>query len=123
VFDWHKEVPWTNNGTEQVIGRMKMRSRTVRGYKSWQGMWAALCSWLGPVLLSKLLLGRGTSCLLPFPEIHPPLMLQTLSDSGIDFSHRNCYHYAIMLSGKFARKQSKGLFVKKPRNGGSVTSL
>ena len=41
VFDWHKDVPWTNNGTEQVIGRMKMRSRTVRGYKSWQGMWAA----------------------------------------------------------------------------------
>jgi transposase-like protein len=42
VFDWDKDVPWTNNGTEQVIGRMKMRSRTVRGYKSWQGMWAAL---------------------------------------------------------------------------------
>ena len=42
VFDWQPDVPWTNNGTEQVIGRMKMRSRTVRGYKSWQGMWAAL---------------------------------------------------------------------------------
>jgi transposase-like protein len=42
VFDWDKDVPWTNNGTEQVIGRMKMRSRTVRGYKSWQGMSAAL---------------------------------------------------------------------------------
>ncbi|MFC1923621.1 transposase [Chloroflexota bacterium] len=42
VFDWHKDVPWTNNGTEQAIGRMKIRSRTVRGYKSWQGMWAAL---------------------------------------------------------------------------------
>jgi len=42
VFDWDKDVPWTNNGTEQVIGRMKMRSRTVRGYKSWQGMLAAL---------------------------------------------------------------------------------
>ena len=41
VFDWHKDVPWTNNGTEQIIGRMKMRSRTVRGYKSWRGMWAA----------------------------------------------------------------------------------
>ena len=41
VFDWHKDVPWTNNGTEQAIGRMKMRSRTVRGYKSWQGMQAA----------------------------------------------------------------------------------
>lgn len=42
VFDWQSEVPWTNNGTEQVVGRMKIRSRTVRGYKSWQGLWAAL---------------------------------------------------------------------------------
>jgi len=42
VFDWQPEVPWTNNGTEQIIGRMKMRSRTVRGYKSWSGMKAAL---------------------------------------------------------------------------------
>ena len=42
VFDWDKDVPWTNNRTEQVIGRMKMRSRTVRGYKSWLGMQAAL---------------------------------------------------------------------------------
>ena len=41
VFDWHKDVPWTNNGTEQAIGRMKMRSRTVRSYKSWHGLWAA----------------------------------------------------------------------------------
>jgi transposase-like protein len=42
VFDWQKDVPWTNNGTEQAIGRMKMRARTVRGYKSWPGMEAAL---------------------------------------------------------------------------------
>jgi hypothetical protein len=42
VFDWQKDVPWTNNGTEQAIGRRKMRSRPVRGYKSWQGMEAAL---------------------------------------------------------------------------------
>jgi len=42
LFAWQKDVPWTNNGTEQVICRMKMRSRTVRGYKSWQGMWNAL---------------------------------------------------------------------------------
>jgi transposase-like protein len=41
VFDWDKDVPWTNNGTEQAIGRMKMRSRTVRGYKSWPGAEAA----------------------------------------------------------------------------------
>ncbi len=42
VFCWQKDVPWTNNITEQAIGRMKMRSRTVRGYKSWSGMHAAL---------------------------------------------------------------------------------
>ena len=37
-----EEVPWTNNRTEQAkvvgscptIGRMKMRARTVRGYKT-----------------------------------------------------------------------------------------
>lgn len=48
--DWHKycafqsepEVPWTNNPTERAIGRMKMRARTVRGYKSWSGMQAGL---------------------------------------------------------------------------------
>ena len=35
-------IPWTNNGTEQVIGRMKMRARSVRGYKNWQGMQSGL---------------------------------------------------------------------------------
>jgi hypothetical protein len=42
VFDWEKDVPWTNNGTEQVIGRMKMRTRIVRGYKTESGMLAGL---------------------------------------------------------------------------------
>jgi hypothetical protein len=42
VFDWQNDVPWTNNGTEQVIGRMKMRSRTIRGYKSKAGMLSGL---------------------------------------------------------------------------------
>jgi transposase-like protein len=42
VFDWQPDVPWTNNPTEQVIGRMKMRARTVRGYKSWPGMVSGL---------------------------------------------------------------------------------
>lgn len=42
VFDWQKGVPWTNNGTEQVIGRMKVRSRTVRSYKTEEGMLNAL---------------------------------------------------------------------------------
>lgn len=31
-------IPWTNNLSEQAIGRIKMRARTVRGYKSSSGM-------------------------------------------------------------------------------------
>ncbi len=42
TFQSEPEVPWTNNSTEQAIGRMKMRARTVRGFKSWQGMQAGL---------------------------------------------------------------------------------
>ena len=38
VFDWISGTPWTNNLTEQAIGRMKIRARTIRGYKSEQGM-------------------------------------------------------------------------------------
>jgi hypothetical protein len=38
VFDWQPGVPCTNNPSEQVIGRMKIRARTVRGYKNWPGM-------------------------------------------------------------------------------------
>ncbi len=48
--DWHRfcafqsepQLPWTNNATERAIGTMKMRARTVRGYKSWHGMHAGL---------------------------------------------------------------------------------
>jgi len=42
TFTWQNGVPWTNNGTEQVIGKMKLRSRTVRGYKSKAGMLSGL---------------------------------------------------------------------------------
>jgi transposase-like protein len=42
LFDWQPDVPWTNNATEQVIGRMKVRSRTVRGYKTKPGMLSGL---------------------------------------------------------------------------------
>lgn len=42
VFDWQPDVPWTNNPTEQGIGKMKMRARTVRGYKTWPGMSSGL---------------------------------------------------------------------------------
>jgi transposase-like protein len=44
VFDWQGDVPWTNNLAEQAIGRMKMRARTVRGYKNWPGMASGLMS-------------------------------------------------------------------------------
>ena len=42
TFQSEPEVPWTNNATERAIGRMKMRARTVRGYKSWPGMESGL---------------------------------------------------------------------------------
>ena len=42
VFDRQPDVPWTNNPTEQAIGRMKMRARTVRGYKTWSGIASGL---------------------------------------------------------------------------------
>lgn len=42
TFQSEPEVPWTNNATERAIGRMKMRARTVRGYKSWPGMHSGL---------------------------------------------------------------------------------
>jgi hypothetical protein len=35
LFQTEPAVPWPYNATEQAIGRMKMRARTVRGYKSW----------------------------------------------------------------------------------------
>lgn len=38
TFQSEPQVPWTNNATERSIGKMKMRARTVRGYKSWPGM-------------------------------------------------------------------------------------
>jgi hypothetical protein len=42
VIDWQPEVPWTNNATERTIGKMKIRARTVRGYKNWSGMQSGL---------------------------------------------------------------------------------
>lgn len=38
TFQHEPAVPWTNNLSEQAIGRMKMRARTVRGYKTPLGM-------------------------------------------------------------------------------------
>lgn len=42
TYQYETDVPWTNNVTEQAIGRMKMRARTVRGYKTWKGMQSGL---------------------------------------------------------------------------------
>jgi hypothetical protein len=41
-----QDVPGTNNRTEQAIGRWRVRSKSVRGFKSWAGMEAAfwVCS-------------------------------------------------------------------------------
>lgn len=42
-------IPWTNNRTEQIIGRLKSRAQRVRGYKSSQGQlmgsWVASQFW------------------------------------------------------------------------------
>lgn len=50
TFQSEPQIPWTNNVTEQAIGRMKMRARTVRGYKSWNGMQAGLLLAGSPVI-------------------------------------------------------------------------
>jgi len=42
VFLTINGMPLTDNGTEQVIWRMKMRSRTARGYKTEPGMLVGL---------------------------------------------------------------------------------
>lgn len=32
------DIPWTNNRTEQAIGKMKLRAKTTRGHKIKTGM-------------------------------------------------------------------------------------
>ena len=32
------DVPATNNATERAIGRWRIRSRSVRGFKTWSGL-------------------------------------------------------------------------------------
>ena len=32
------DVPATNNATERTIGRWRVRSRSVRGFKTWSGL-------------------------------------------------------------------------------------
>ena len=38
AFTKESDIPWTNNRTEQCIGRIKHRAKRVRGYKSEPGM-------------------------------------------------------------------------------------
>jgi hypothetical protein len=38
LFLEQDDVPVTNNATEWVIGRWRIRSRSVRGFKSWSGL-------------------------------------------------------------------------------------
>ncbi len=37
-----QDGPLTNNGTEQAIGRCKVRSRSMRGFKTWSGVEATM---------------------------------------------------------------------------------
>jgi len=43
-------IPWTNNRTEQIIGRLKNRAKRVRGYKTTDGLlagsWVASQFWI-----------------------------------------------------------------------------
>ncbi len=38
LFLEQDDVPATNNATERTIGRWRIRSRSVRGFKSWSGL-------------------------------------------------------------------------------------
>ncbi len=74
------EIPWTNNGTEQVIGRMKMRARTVRGYKTWPGMQTGLMlAGTKSELIVELV--ADIPFVPPISLTRPPLMLQTLKSA------------------------------------------
>jgi|GEM_PF-579007 len=74
---------WTNNGTEQAIGRMKMRSRTVRGCKSWPVIWAALML-AGLVWPGEMGIVRRAQRWHQFSPIHQPCMLQPPESSTLD---------------------------------------
>lgn len=45
----HRQIPLTNNGCEQAIGRFKVRSGSVRGFKSRAGVEAAMLLCTGPL--------------------------------------------------------------------------
>jgi transposase-like protein len=50
LFLEQDEVPATNNATERVIGRWRVRSRSVRGFKTWSGLVNAFTLCNSPIL-------------------------------------------------------------------------
>ena len=42
TFYTNPAIHRTNNGTKKIIGMMKIRARTVHGYKTWPGMQGGL---------------------------------------------------------------------------------
>ena len=71
-------MSWIKIDAEQAIRRMKMRSRTVRSYKSWQGMWAALLL-AGSGAAFEVLIGEGNAYFVTSSKTRQPLMLQKLT--------------------------------------------
>lgn len=50
LFLEQHDVPVTNNATERVIGRWRIRSRSVRGFKTWSGLVNAFTLCNSPVV-------------------------------------------------------------------------
>ena len=50
LFLEQDDVPATNNATERVIGRWRVRSRSVRGFKTWSGLVNAFTLCNSPIL-------------------------------------------------------------------------
>jgi len=67
-------IPWTNNRTEQIIGRLKNRAKRVRGYKSSEGLLAGSLVPVNFGLEIKVNLGRSLSI-----------------DHPLNFTHQVCY--------------------------------
>ena len=76
TFYWQNQVAWTNNGSEQVIGKVKIQSKTVRGFKSEQGMLKGLMLAGSGLWWYEYLVGERGSCPRIF-QIHQPCVLRT----------------------------------------------
>ena len=84
TFQSEPEIPWTNNATEQAIGCMKMRARTVRGYKSWPGMEAGLL--LAGISICYPRTSMAVPLVPPFLTFHQPRMCQGLDTVSVTFA-------------------------------------